>query len=616
MGYRGEDLDLRTPQGWNGPGREQEGGAPNWWTRSTIYAGGRADPIWVDDTVLSACNHAFDLAAAHRAGEVRLEHLLHAMSLDEASAAVLEHRGIRTGALRRDTAAAIADLPPGQFNGAQRPRKSEDVEEVLRHAADRAYPRGTPITIDDLLHVMFDSKRDAPGLALLYRHAGSWSAREERPEVRLDPLPHLQPRPAEYRYTTNDEIRTRAAQSYFGEPRDPRDMREQRDVRTSPPPPMREPSYTQASYGSTNVDAQQNMRLEGLERAFKDLSLNISDERKTFQSFLTDLKRNYAAQTDDTSRFRGGIAERLGAMEDMLQRSRQEGGMVPSGLGDRLAGIEHALESFERAFSTVLDRISGLERQLASREMRAIDLTPVEDRISSFERNLLQRVPQGNDLASVTELLSGIETRAEETAKATGEIGERLLRLERALDNRTAETGRTVSFVGERLRSFEEQLAQQKQQSTRIEQLVTDKLGSVASVAEQGADQVGRVNTALETVTSNQRMLASAFDQWRLDAGGDLGVIDNRVQTLEATSRTLAPQIEQLANQVAVVHAVLAKREANRSHLRNWLFGTDDWYNASWNTEKWRQTQSVLDEADARLERARAKPVGNVPVRR
>ena len=62
MAYRGEDLDLRTPQGWGPQGREAAAGnEPNWWTRSTIYKGGRSDPIWIDDNVMACCNHAFDL---------------------------------------------------------------------------------------------------------------------------------------------------------------------------------------------------------------------------------------------------------------------------------------------------------------------------------------------------------------------------------------------------------------------------------------------------------------------------------------------------------------------------------------------------------------------------
>ena len=31
----------------------------------------RSLPIWVDGTVLACCNHAYEIAGAHRAGEVR-----------------------------------------------------------------------------------------------------------------------------------------------------------------------------------------------------------------------------------------------------------------------------------------------------------------------------------------------------------------------------------------------------------------------------------------------------------------------------------------------------------------------------------------------------------------
>jgi uncharacterized protein YicC (UPF0701 family) len=539
MGYRGDDLDIRTPAGW-GAGREHDvTGAPNWWTRSTIYSGGRADPIWADDIVLGCFNHAYDLAAAHRAGEVRLEHLLHALTLDEAAASVLEHRGVRTAGLRRETATAIAEMPASGHNGRGGPRKSEEVEDVLRHAADRAYPRGTPVTVDDLLHAMFEAKRNSPGLAVLYRHGANWSPRDERPEVRLEPLPHLIQHPAqgEFRFPPSDELRARAAQSYFGDTRE-----------------------------------------------------------------------------------RGVVAERAKTSDDMVQQRPREGAVVAATIVERLVGIEHAMETFERSFATILERISGLERQLAERqdsiEQRPIDLTPVDERIASLERNMLARIPQGSDLASVTELLSGIETRTDDTVRSTTEIGERLVRLERSMDNRAAETGRTVSFVGERLRAFEEQLTLQNQQGASLKQAIDERLQAMANVAQASTDELTRVSAALETVTANQRTLASAFDQWRLDAGGDLGVIDNRVQGLEAASKAMQPQIEALASQVAVVHAVLAKREARKSQWRNWLFGTDDWYAASWNTERWRQAQSALDEADARLERSRTKPVGNVPVRR
>ncbi len=48
----------------------------------------RGAPIWVDEVVLDCCNHAFDVAAAHRAGEVRIDHLIYALTrIDEAAEA-------------------------------------------------------------------------------------------------------------------------------------------------------------------------------------------------------------------------------------------------------------------------------------------------------------------------------------------------------------------------------------------------------------------------------------------------------------------------------------------------------------------------------------------------
>ncbi len=82
MGYRGHDLDLRTPQTWrDAPGEPTEAGkglnsGP---ARGRGYPGEEEIPIWVDDTVLASCNHAFDVALAHRSSEVRVEHLLHAL---------------------------------------------------------------------------------------------------------------------------------------------------------------------------------------------------------------------------------------------------------------------------------------------------------------------------------------------------------------------------------------------------------------------------------------------------------------------------------------------------------------------------------------------------------
>jgi ATP-dependent Clp protease ATP-binding subunit ClpA len=168
MGYRGDDLDLRTPERW---------GAKDQARMAAERVAG--EPYYVDDVVLACCNHAFDLALAHRAAEVRIEHLLNAMTRTDAAASILERRGIGVAMLRRESATAIA--ADGTFASSSsglraNPRRSAELEDVLRAGADRAYARRTAIGIEDMLAAMFAMNSDLPGIAMLRRHASGWTA--------------------------------------------------------------------------------------------------------------------------------------------------------------------------------------------------------------------------------------------------------------------------------------------------------------------------------------------------------------------------------------------------------------------------------------------------------
>ncbi len=364
MAYRGEDLDLRTPQGWGSAGREVGAEQPNWWTRSTTYHGGRADPIWVDDTVMACCNHAYDLAVAHRAGEVRLEHLLNALTLNSAASQALETRGIRDAALRRESSAIIAaEIPAAQVSPASGPKRSPEFEEALRLSAERAYPRRTPVTVDDLLSVLFEMKRDVPGIQLLYKHV-QWSRNgaEPRPGVRLEPLPHL-------------------ARNYGNEPRfDPRpgygsnDYHQTSNGTAHTYARPERPQPRDYDIGGSPVDSIQNNRIEALERAVRDLGLDLTDDRKSLQSIVTDLQRNTMAQTDDTLRFRSGLTDRLGALEQAVMTFRDEPSQLPGNLLDRMAVLERNLDvrlgemaHGIQASTSMIDRLTSIERSLDAR---------------------------------------------------------------------------------------------------------------------------------------------------------------------------------------------------------------------------------------------------------
>lgn len=163
INYRGEDLDLRTPETWTT--------APH---QSPLYQQGigRSGPIWVDDIVLAACNHAFDVALAHRSGEVRLEHLLHALTRIDPAAEALEAYGVRVGPLRRDTATVIAsEIPIGLTNGKTMPRRSDELENVLRTASANAARHNAPASIADVLPVLADAMPEISALQSINRPA-------------------------------------------------------------------------------------------------------------------------------------------------------------------------------------------------------------------------------------------------------------------------------------------------------------------------------------------------------------------------------------------------------------------------------------------------------------
>jgi len=569
MAYRGDDLDLRTPQGWTSnrdAGAEEQ---PNWLTRSTIYKGGRNDPLWVDDVVMACCNHAYDLAVAHRAPEVRLEHLINALTLNEAAAHVLEARGLSVGGARRDSGAAIANDIPMAGGAQMAPRRSEALDETLRLAADRAYPRRTPVTVDDLLHVLFDMRRDLPGAQLLHRHVVAWSGRngsEARLDMRLEPLPHLSrqhaipaswPRPA-----------AATAPDYYSHP-----SREQSQSLELVRAPM-----------ANTVDGFQNTRIDSLERAVRDLGIDLADDRKTLQSLVVDLQRTASAQADDTGRFRGSLNQRLASLENTLSRSRD--GQLPASVVDYFNAIERGLETKLAEMSS--RPAEATLNPLVSQRLEAI--TAFASKIEALERTFQLILDR---LTGLERKLGGIgEGKPIEIAA----VAERLDGIEQMLDNRTAESGRTISFIGDRLRSLDDALSGRR---TQIAQGLEQIERSLAAYAENTIGAAGmhereltEVHEALLKLNANQQTLASSLDQWRLDSTGDLSVVNNRLKVIEDGNRRRAPVIEAMENQIATLYAMLSKREVRKSRFRHWLFGTDAWYSASYDTRRWRDREA------------------------
>lgn len=585
MAYRGGDLDLRTPRTWS-TSIPEPAPAPVYEPRASgSFAPG---PIWVDEVVLACVNHAYDVALAHRAAEVRLEHLLHALTRIDTAAESLEIRGVRVSALRRESATAIAsELPVGLAAGESGPRHSEELEHVLRAASLIAARRNAPASVDDLLHLMLDVEPDLPGLGLL---------------ARID---------QRFATATNGGSYGRAQRSGYNA----RYVTSQPEPPPPPPQPPRtvnySPNYTpretprspRADFGNSGVDTIQNSRLDALEQMMRALSADLGSERKTFTGLIGDLQREVT-----------GLR------------------VTPVDIGpitDRIATIERSVTAGFEQFSLAL---ASIENDIRARPQQQIDLTPLTNRLEIIEEAVLSRDGEKvigdlfERLDRLETTLAGERTRAAETGAALrGEVGqlaqtvavsraeilkslfpfnERFTEVRASVDTRHAETGNALSALADRVAA--------------VERLVADTLQKVMEGQTAAREDLAEVSDAIVKLNANQHTLAGNIEQSRNDTRdtlaalrddvtafrenfsvtaasltGGLDALSPRFAIIEGETQRIGGAVEGLHGTVENMHRVTIERYYRRNRFWYWLFGTDDWVAASWPSQSHRIAEEL-----------------------
>jgi Clp amino terminal domain, pathogenicity island component len=589
MAYRGDDLDLRTAQTWSATPADLAG-APDAGTAKNGQRGTlRSGPIWVDDAVLACANHAFDVALAHRAGDVRIEHFLHAMTRIDAAAEALEARGVRVAALRRESATIIAsEIPVGLPNGKSTPRRSEELADVLRLAASSANRRSGPATIEDVLNVLFDQRTDMPGLALLARHTMRMGTRET-----LEQFPPLS------RYATE-------APRYVQPP-------VERYVRVAAPEPVRtepvryvteQPRQYRPEFQGTATDNIQNTRIEALEQMVRALSNDLASERQVVSGMLKDLSRDTQAHRDDQGRASSGLYDRMQTLEQVMTDARS--GASTDGLAEQLLNLEvsldqrlkdmgHGWSSFAARMQDLESSIrqsggdAGVSAQALDRLTRSLDLKPVMNRLDVIEEALLSRDENRGEY-DVADRLKSLE----------GEIA-------RALSANTASTGRMETLISgferqkpdfagpvvERVTALANAYSTHQAAATEAADRVAERLNAVeralaaeietaAAKHQAYANDLGEVHDALMKLNQNQHTLAGSIDQWRTDAAGDVAMISNRLTNLDRDNDQPIETLNALTTHMDTMNRMMIERYHRRNRFWYWLFGTDDWIGKSW----------------------------------
>ena len=586
MGYRGDDLDLRTPQGHSalpadaGSWRDTDGNG----LRGRPHHGGVLNgPIMVDETVLACCNHAYDVALAHGAAEVRLEHFLNALTRIDAAAEALEARGVRVAALRRESATVIAsDIPSTSSKTVGSPRRTQELEDVLRLAAAKASRRNVPASIDDIVHVILDDEPDLPGLALL----ASVSSRRTARRPLFDALPQL-PRAShsETRNYLNDGLRSRYRLAS-------------------------QPNYLSSEAG--NGHAGSNARVDGVEQALSSLVADISQDRKAVAAALQELQQEALAQREE-------MIDGFNALNDSIHASRSPSvDLTPINdhmisIGRETSGKLHALEVYMDKliskpgadYGSIVKRLEAIEDVITARSEDhsaeiASRLAKLEEGLSRTQaRNTEQHDGLLHELAQVSgrlekhraEVVSGILTPlAERVERQRGEVqallqpvsdrfdrqrneittailtplNERIARLEKASQSADGHEARTAQALAGVIERF-----------TRLERSLGDWAQSTTRAADGYAKELGEVEEVLIKLTEGQRSL-------RNESASSLSSLVSRVDVVEQQGARANSMLEQLATIVERMHQVTTARYMKRNRIKYWLFGTDDWITASW----------------------------------
>jgi hypothetical protein len=571
MSYRGDDLDLRTPQGAAAdiaPSHAPEF-APQPSRRSPAA---RSAPIWVDDTTLECCNHAYDVASAHRAPEVRLEHLIYALTRIDEAAEALEVRGVRVAALRREAATAIAtEIPASPGNGRTNPRRAEAFEEVLRIAAAHAYRRQAPVAPADVVYALLDAGFEFPSLVRLLPAPARPAVAPAEPALDVELI--------------RERVRN-GGQSAKPSGRGLTDL---------------------ASLASAQAGLQAT-RIDAVEHSIRTLTTELANERKILSGVLQDLQRELMAQREDTSRLSGItpdkiqaiFGDRLQSLEQAFLSSRSSGGDLGS-LQERLGLLERALQaeiSVTRAavealaekpavdVGPVLERIDGVEASIAAERERATTgeqslasaIQAIAAAIESQHTELVTRV-SGPLNERLDTLVGGQATSHAALAEGLAEAQRRLAALEDALSAHVTSAGETASAVA----------AEQSALGGRIELLATaldnaaeTSRTSYARLTETLTQDLTDLHDGISKTESGQQTLAAALDTQAEDLEKAFAVIVSRIEGLEKAAEKPVEMLLSLTQTVEKMHKLTVERYYKRNRFWYWLFGTDDWLAASW----------------------------------
>ena len=457
---------------------------------------------------------------------------------------------------------------------------------MLRRASDQAnlQPGNRGATVHDLLWVLLNYNREIPAIALLLRHAAGWQSWD---------WPN--------RNAMRDGGRDAGRDGVRDEPRrrEPPRLPDRQITRDPDRRSVRPPSNFSSSSNGNNGQIQ--VRLDQMEQSLRALHSEAAADRRALTDLIRDLQRDIQDSRG------GGNGGDTGVMIEQLRAVE--------------ANVEDRLEHLARTATALTDRLQGLEGSVSgSLQEGSRNWMAVGDRLKS-----LDKVMSNSSTSGLADLVTDqLVTVTEQVRQAT----QRLEALERTMETRQGEGQRMLSGLGDRLKSLDDNIAAQRREQQQaastqnpvaVQSLIADRFqavkgqldqqrlditsamaqvvepltqrfaafdGALKVQTEAGKSDLAEVHDALVKLGTNQQTLAGNLEQWRIESGGDLGIVSNRLELLERGAAQPLEMLTQLqADMQGVQQVALADYDHNRRGFKHWLFGTDDIFAGSWRDE-------------------------------
>jgi uncharacterized coiled-coil protein SlyX len=245
--------------------------------------------------------------------------------------------------------------------------------------------------------------------------------------------------------------------------------------------------------------------------------------------------------------------EKLGARLDQVESAMRA---LVSGLADIQQGIDGRIAEIGASIARLAERFDAV-RAFSS------DAPDVDGRLAALETRIAAQPPA---IAEAVSYMLGQRTGGEEDVPpASGMVAERLASLEATL------------------------------------RAQTERMDEVSKTHEHDLTEVYE---ALVKIGGNQQTLASNLDTWRLDSGGDIGIVSNRVERMEQALLAVLPRarpepapqpqpVQPAAEPARVASDDVYEGEPPTGSFKRWLFGTTRVLPSSWREDMTALRQSL-----------------------